>query len=254
MQTGYLTQDQVDIFHRDGFLFVRGMFNPTEVADISSWTDEVAAWPEVPGTHMVYYEDSKLVPGKRIVSRIENFYPYHEGFHRMFDGDRLLGAAGQLFGEAAVLFKDKINYKLPGGDGFKPHQDVQAGWDRYGSLHISALVCIDEATVENGCLELVRGWHNRGLVGDMWTPLTDSDMQGMKFEPYPTRPGDVVFFDSYAPHASQPNLTDQRRRLLYVTYGKKSEGDQRAQYYADKRKSYPPDCEREAGKQYVFRV
>ena len=254
MPNKYLSQEQLDTFRRDGYLIVRGMYSPAEVEEISKWTDEVAAYPEVPGTHMVYYEDSKLHPGKRIVSRIENFYPYHEGFRRLFDSARLLGSAGQLFGEAAVLFKDKINYKFPGGDGFKPHQDVQAGWDKYGSLHISALLCIDEATIENGCLELVRSWHNRGLVGNMWTPLSENDMAGMTFEPCPTKPGDVVFFDSYAPHSSQPNLTNQRRRLLYVTYGKKSDGDRRAQYYADKRKSYPPDCERERGKQYVFRV
>jgi ectoine hydroxylase-related dioxygenase (phytanoyl-CoA dioxygenase family) len=185
---------------------------------------------------------------------MENFYPYHEGFRRLFDAEKMRGSVGQLFGEPAVLFKDKVNFKLPGGDGFKPHQDVQAGWDRYGSLHISVLLCIDEATVENGCLELVKGFHNRGVVGTMWEPLTEEVMAGMKFEPHPTRPGDVVFFDSYAPHGSGPNLTNQRRRILYVTYGRQSDGDQRARYYADKRASFPQDCEREAGKSYVFRV
>lgn len=254
MKQGILTPEQVETFHRDGFLVASGMYSPREVEDISRWSEEIAAYPEVPGKYMMYYEDSRLDAGRRILSRMENFYPYHEGFRKLFDSDKLQGSAGQLFGEPAILFKDKINLKLPGGDGFKPHQDVQAGWDRYGSLHISVLLCIDEATPQNGCLELVRGFHDRGVVGDMWTPLDDADMAGMKFEPYPTRPGDVVFFDSYAPHASGPNLTGQRRRILYVTYGKGSEGDRRLQYYADKRKSYPPDCEREAGKQYVFRV
>jgi hypothetical protein len=41
---------------------------------------------------------------------------------------------------------------------------------------------------------------------------------------------------------------------MYITYNRRAEGDQRARYYADKRESYPPDCEREAGKEYVFRV
>jgi len=42
--------------------------------------------------------------------------------------------------------------------------------------------------------------------------------------------------------------------VLYVTYNRLSEGDHRRQYYIDKRKSFPPDCEREPGKEYVFRV
>ena len=76
----------------------------------------------------------------------------------------------------------------------------------------------------------------------------------MRFVAYPSRPGDVVFFDSYVPHRSGPNLTAEARRVLYVTYNRLSEGDHRTRYYADKRKSYPPDCEREPGKPYVYRV
>ena len=72
--------------------------------------------------------------------------------------------------------------------------------------------------------------------------------------PCPTKPGDAVFFNSFAPHGSKPNLTDQTRRVLYVTYIAASRGDHRAQYYTDKRKSYPPDIERETGKTYVYRV
>lgn len=253
MSHGPLTPEQIRTFHDDGFLVARGMYSDREMQDIARWTSEIEAWPETPGRHMMYFERSQL-DGSRILNRMENFYPYHEGFHRLFDDDKMRGSVGQLFGEPALLFKDKVNFKLPGGDGFKPHQDVQAGWDRYGSLHISVLLCIDEATVENGCLELVKGFHDRGVVGSMWEPLTEETMAGMKFEPYPTEPGDVVFFDSYAPHGSGPNLTNHRRRILYVTYGKQSDGDQRARYYADKRMSYPQDCEREAGKNYVFRV
>ena len=51
-----------------------------------------------------------------------------------------------------------------------------------------------------------------------------------------------------------PNLTDQARRVLYITYNAVSEGDHLQQYYADKSQSYPPDIEREAGRDYVFRV
>lgn len=144
-----------------------------------------------------------------------------------------------------------INFKMPGGDGFKAHQDVQAGWDRYASLHITAMVSIDASTVENGCLEVVPGQHNKGLIGESWKPLDEDALDYIKL---PTRPGDAVFFDSFAPHRSEPNNTNRARRVLYVTYNRLSEGDHRRQYYDDKRLSYPPDCEREPDKEYVFRV
>ena len=49
-------------------------------------------------------------------------------------------------------------------------------------------------------------------------------------------------------------MSERMRRIYFATYNRKSAGDHLAQYYADKRKSYPPDIEREAGKAYVFRV
>lgn len=230
------------------------MFSPDDMARISAWTDEIAATPETPDNIMQYFETSLVNPGARIVSRIENFCPYHAEFNALLEGWEMLGAVAEMFAEPAVLLKDKINFKLPGGDGFKAHQDVQAGWDKYARLHITAMVTIDRATLANGCLEIVAGQHTRGLIGNSWEPLTEHDLVGMEFIPCLAEPGDVVFFDSYVPHRSAANLSAERRRVLYVTYNRLSEGDHRAQYYADKRQSYPPDCERESGKSYTFRV
>jgi len=250
--TGPLDEMQRARFARDGFLVVRGLFDADEVRRIREMTEEVQAWPEIPGRYMKYFE--KGGNGERLLSRIENFCPYHDGWDDLVRGPRLLGAVSQLFGEPAVLFKDKINFKLAGAGGFAPHQDVQAGWDRYAELHITALVSIDAGTADNGALEMVAGAHDRGLVGDAWTPLTETQIRNMDFQPVYTEPGDAVFFDSYAPHRSGPNRSRAARRVLYVTYNRASAGDSRARYYADKRASYPPDCEREPGREYVFRV
>ena len=241
-------------FNRDGFVVVPALFNDAEISQISAWADELQSQPETPGRQMMYFEPSTLHPGERVLQRIENFCPFHVGFAALCDGDKLLAQVSRLFGEPAVLFKDKINYKLPGGGGFKPHQDQQAGWSAYADLFITAMVSIDSTTEENGCLELCAGHHTRGLLGDEWTPLTDDDMRGLGARPVPTRAGDAVFFDSYTPHASGPNLSAERRRVLYITYNRRSAGDHRARYYADKRKSFPPDIEREPGRTYTFRV
>jgi hypothetical protein len=249
-----LSSSQVGDFMRDGYVVVCGLYNPREVTCLSAWTEEVASYPEVPGKYMMYFEESLKDRGRRLLCRVENFYPHHDSFAQLLDGECMRGCVSDLFGEPAVLFKDKINFKLPGGSAFTPHQDVQAGWDTHGSLHITAMVGIDPCTLANGCLELAAGHHRRGRIGSNWAPLAGGQLDGLVFVPRPIEPGDAVFFDSYTPHRSGPNLTAQARRVLYVTYNRLSEGDHRVQYYADKRKSYPPDCEREPGKHYVFRV
>lgn len=248
-----LSDAQIAQFKRDGFLVVRALYAPDEVAEISAWTDEVAGMPEVPGKYMMYFEKSRK-DGSRIICRIENFVPYHPGFSKLITARRMQQAVSELFGEEAVLFKDKINFKLPGGDGFKEHQDVQAGWDAFADLHITAMIAIDETNEANGSLEMIAGMHTQGVLGSMWAPLTDADTHNAAYVPVHCRPGDAVFFDSYAPHRSQPNRTDQARRVLYITYNKASQGDSREQYYADKRRNYPPDIERDPNKDYSFKV
>ena len=249
-----LSAEDLTHYARTGWLVRRGLFTPAEAAEIARWTDELVALPEVPGRHMVYYEDSLAAAGERVMQRIEDFCPYHDGFDRLVRGGRLLAAVEQLLDGPAVLFKEKINFKKAGGAGFEPHQDQQAGWSTYAPLFVTALVGIDRATLENGCLEMSDAPRFAGLIGEEWTPLTPEQMAAFALIPIPTEPGDVLFFDSYAPHGSKPNLTATQRRILYLTYNRTDAGDHRRRYYDDKRASFPPDVERAPGAAYRFRV
>lgn len=242
---------QLESWQQAGFLVVRNFFNAPETAELLRWTEEITNAPEVPGRHMVYYEDSRIEPGARVMQRIENFCPFHDGFDRMVRKERLSQWVDTLMGGPTVLFKEKINFKLPGGAGFEPHQDQQAGWTRYAPLFVTALVTLDPATLANGCLELVAGKHRDGLIGEEWKPLSWDELG---LEPVETAPGDVVFFDSFVPHASKPNTTDKPRRILYLTYNRADFGDHRQQYFADKRREFPPDIERDGKTSYEFRV
>ncbi len=252
--TRLLSDQQISDFRRDGFLVVRGMFDDATLAKIESWSRGLEEAADRPDYVWKYYEDSLTQLGTKVLNRIENFCAYHDEFSAFVRGPRMAGPVGELFGEEAVLFKDKINLKRPGGSGFTPHQDVQAGWDSYAPFFITMLVSIDRATAENGCLELAAGFHDKGLIGDYWAPLTERDMADMTFVACPTEPGDVVFFDSFAPHRSGPNLSSHQRRVLYITYNAASDGDHLARYYAEKFASYPPDVARDPDRDYRFKV
>ncbi|MBT3989061.1 MAG: phytanoyl-CoA dioxygenase family protein [Rhodospirillaceae bacterium] len=250
-----LSDDQVSQFRDQGFLALNDAFKDAEIDAIRAWAGEIAARPEEIGTQWVYHETSLLDGHKDLINRIENMTPFHEGLSKL--ANCLIPSVGQLLGEEAALFKDKINFKMSGGEGFEPHQDSQAGWEDYAKYFISVMVCIDEATLENGCLELAPRpdtMADAHLVGQEWVPLSEEATAQMDFKPYPVKPGDVIFFDSYAPHKSARNMTDTTRRLYFSTYNRLSEGDHLAAYYDDKRKSFPPDIEREADKEYVYRV
>jgi len=254
MTSHFLSNRQLEDFARDGFLVVPGLFSAAEMAAEAALVEELVSRPPEIGRQMVYLEDSLCEHGTRVLSRIEKFVEYHDGLARFVFDRRLVQPASELLGEPAALFKEKINFKMPGGGGFTPHQDIQPGWDAYASYFVSALVAIDPNTIENGCLELAAGHHVRGLIGRRWEPLEGEELSGLEFVAYPMAPGDAAFFDCFTPHQSQPNRTDRPRRNLYLTFNRASEGNFRERYFADKRRSYPPDYERDPTATYLLRV
>jgi len=249
-----LNDNQIKEFKNNGFVFVPELFNKSETELIVKYTEEIQNASEISGKEWKYFEKSKINKDNRVLERIENFCKYHEGFNDLCANSRITESVNDCFGEKGILFKDKINFKMPGGSGFKPHQDSQAGWDDYAKFYLTAMVSIDETTIKNGCLEFASGHNKSGLIGKLWKPLSVKDMKNMKFIPIETKPGDAVFFDCYTPHRSEPNLTNKSRRILYLTYNKLSDGDHREKYYNDKYKNYPPDIDRDPNKDYKFKV
>lgn len=259
----HLSAQQLADYDRDGFLLIKAadVWSADELKLILAAASHMDNWPDQAGKWMKYYEKSRRDPSgqSKILCRIENFCQYNPGLDFILQGKKMVDMASDLFGEQSILYKEKVNYKLPGGDGFAPHQDVAAGWWMYGqSLHLSCLISIDAATAANGCLEVVRAKHLDGMLGDEWKGIPDEKVQEWEkaklWEMVPTEPGDVLFFDSYVPHRSEPNNTDKPRRVLYSTYAKASEGDFRERYYADKRLSFPPDIERDPSKVYEYKI
>ena len=248
--TPHLTDSQIADFHRDGYVIVPQAFGIKDMTVIKRWTQEVEDLPEQPGRHWVFHEKSRLNEDD-LINRIEYISPFHDGFANLTAV--LRAPAAQLYGEEMILFKEKINFKMPGGGGFEPHQDAQAGWGAYASNFINVMICIDEATIDNGCLELAPGQNNRGLLRGM-EPLTEDDTRDMEFLPYPTKPGDMALFDAYTPHRSEPNPTKTTRRMYFATYNRASEGNHLDRYYADKRKNFPPDIERDPDREYRYKV
>jgi hypothetical protein len=246
--------DAAEHYRRHGWMLARGFFTRAEMANVTRYVDEVARLPELPGRQMVYHEPSLLDPAVRVVQRIEDFCSYHAPLDSLVRGGRLQTLVESVSGFPVVLFKDKINFKMPGGAGFELHQDQAAGWSRYAPLFITAMVTIDASTPENGCLEVASASRRQALIGPEWQPLAVDALERFELQPLPTSPGDAVVFDSFVPHASGPNLTRSARRVLYVTYNRTADGDQRARYYADKRAAFPPDIERTPGVEYRFRV
>lgn len=233
---------------KNGYVLLREHLTEHDRRDLGRWVEELASWPEAPGKWMKWYE--KTASGKQLC-RVEDFVPYHDGLREFLGAVPLGSVLEALMGEPAVLYKEKINFKLPGGAGFSAHQDAPAFTTFGHSYHVTVMISVDPATKENGCLEVVDGFGNAGLLPQAPDGTLDPAWSARQtWKPIEMQPGDVLLFDSYVPHRSGPNRTDTPRRALYITYNRKSLGSHREAYFANKRAAFPPECERQPGVDY----
>jgi putative nucleotidyltransferase with HDIG domain len=233
---GYtLSQFQIDFFKQNSFLKVENLLSFDNIApnDVGNWCEEISQWPKVEGKWILHWEINNS--GERIMCRSENFVNYHAGME-LLAKQCILNVVSQLDNDQeAVLFKEKINYKLVGGSGFSAHQDSPA-YIGLANDHISVMVAVDDATEENGCLQVAPGrWSKESNVPLTSTGVITKEAEAkMDFIPVTCRTGDILFFNGYLPHRSNANLSNKNRRAVFLTYNPASQGDHHKSYYEAK--------------------
>mmetsp|Transcript_10985 Transcript_10985/g.13297 ORF Transcript_10985/g.13297 Transcript_10985/m.13297 type:complete len:471 (+) Transcript_10985:302-1714(+) len=254
-----LSKQQLDSWDKNGYLLLKDLLSAELKEKVINWVSDIQQWPETPGKHMCYYEKSDKECKDNdddclMLCRTENFIPYHEQLRHLLTVDsEVTDVLEQLMNEEAVLFKEKVNYKLPNGGGFPAHQDAPAFRSFGQKNHLTLNVAIDGATKANGCLEVAPGHHLSGLFPQDPVHFGLSQEEESKltnWQDVPLDPGDVLIFSSWLPHRSGGNSTCESRRALYITYNGKTDGDFREQYYETKRREFPQRCERVEGVDY----
>jgi len=244
-------------YDRKGFVTLRKFFSSDQLAELDSWSMDVMNWPETANKWFKYFELIEQAESRqktRELSKVENFVAYHDGFHRFVHAPELDKFLTYLMGEPVGFFKEKLNVKLPGGAGYRAHQDAP-GYFHIQSDAITLFIAIDPIPVESGCLYFPEGGQaydsimaqnedNRALSPDL--------VESLDWSPVECEPGDMIVFSSYTPHYSLKNVGRNMRRALFLTYGKKCHtAGMTKQYYDDKRESFPQDCEKIPGFDYT---
>ena len=242
-------------FKKKGFCIIRKFIQGNSLRQIKKFSNEIKKKKPKKNQIMKYYEKSVLDKKKEILVRAEYFYDFHSGFRKFLNSNKIHNILNFLMNEKCILFKEKINFKLPGCRADKLHQDSQGGWNKFSKNFISILVSIDKSTKENGCLEFDISGNNKDReIGKIFRPLKIQKLNKPKFRNVELNPGDVVFFNHYIPHRSKSNKSNLSRYQLYITYNLKKDGNFRKKYFKEKRASYPPNNERAQGSNFKYKI
>ncbi|KAJ5462094.1 Phytanoyl-CoA dioxygenase [Penicillium daleae] len=246
-----LAAEQLQSFQENGYLLVRGFFNPEETKVLQQWALEVHDLPQTPGVPWMPYEEVNG-QGQRVLCRTENFANSHAGFDSFLRGQRATSVLQQLAGEEMLLFKEKINYKLAGSGGFDPHIDANAYTHVKNIKHLTILAAVDEMNAINGGLEVVNGSHRMEVPLGADRCIEPAWVDSHRWTPCDLHPGlgDILVFGSYLAHRSGANTSSKDRRAIYATYNCATEGDLHDEYYADRQKLWPATHMRKEGESY----
>lgn len=135
----------INFYYNNGYLKIKSFFSKNEVNNLKRLINEIEKLKPKKGKHMIYKD---LLNKKEILTRTENFYDYHKGIKKFLSKKKIYHLLKRITGHESILFKDKINWKYPGAEGFEPHQDAQVWEPLYKKVKsfFSLTISIDKTT------------------------------------------------------------------------------------------------------------
>lgn len=163
-----------------------------------------------------------------LVQALELFAHLSEELHRWALDTRLLDPCKDLVGENEIaLFTEKLTLKRARKGGhIILHQDFPYWSDltKAASRVATAMIFLDDASLENGCLEVAPGSHREGLQAlRSLEGFGGLEMDPLKYDqsrllPLEVPAGSVVYFGPMLVHRSLPNRSGADRRALLYSY------------------------------------
>jgi ectoine hydroxylase-related dioxygenase (phytanoyl-CoA dioxygenase family) len=216
-----LTQRQLDQFHGHGLLVMRGVFGDEEIESLRLAANEVTE-EGVAGSGTGHgYRD---VGGRAQYYRTDGvLWERHSAFRMATVNADLLAAVGQCLGHPFMPINDSLVVKLPHSEVAIPwHQDppyqgADGLTETFGIPNFDCDIYLDAATLENGCLYGLAGYH---LVGHVEVERLAEEELFTRADAIPLEmaPGDVILHSISAPHGSKANDSDTLRRVFYVHF------------------------------------
>ena len=219
------SDQQIIDYHRDGFVFARGLFTSEEIGLLGQTAKN---------DHALDNAASSRDDGSGNNVRLSLWNHPGDSVYGMFARcRRVVDSVEQLLEDEVYHYHSKMILKdAKVGGAWAWHQDY-GYWYQNGVLFpdlCSVMIAVDDATQQNGCLQVLSGSHRAGRINHVLT----GDQAGAEMERVEElkkvcqlthcemTAGDALFFHPNLLHCSAANRSDHSRWALICCYNAKS--------------------------------
>ena len=131
----------------------------------------------------------------------------------------ILDALENFLGPNIELLRNKHNHLM-----VRPPKSGVVSWHTgehiYDPVLFTALIYLQESTIENGCIRIVPGSHQRPFHSQKRYPAGEFKSQALYLRalPVPMPAGGVLLFDDRLYHGADINDTEKSRRSITLAY------------------------------------
>lgn len=220
-----LKKEQLAAFKKDGFIVIKGLFDPEEIHLLKSTAHSDRELDQ----HSFARADGE---GGKVRLTLWN-HPGDSIYGMFARCNRMVGRVEELLGDEVYHYHSKMILKDPRiGGAWAWHQDY-GYWYQNGLLYpdlVSVFIAVDRANRENGCLQVLKGSHQMGRIDHVLTgDQAGADMERvnaclnrMELVYCEMEPGDAIFFHANLLHRSDQNTSENSRWSMVCCYNTKS--------------------------------
>ena len=228
MKLNEFTQEQINSYHKDGYIIIKNFFSKQEVDKMY----DIAIQDDAMAKNALDLNDQT---GKK--TRLSLWFtPGNDIFGYLTRSERIVNRVAQLLDSIAPVchFHSKLMQKEPKvGGAWEWHQDYGYWYKNqfmFPDQLIIVMVALTPANQQNGCIQVIKGSHklgrvNHGFAGEQVgadMTMVDNALKTMDLVYVEIEAGDALFFHSNLLHRSEANLSDKPRWSIISCYSAQS--------------------------------
>lgn len=215
------SEEDIENYQQDGYIIVRNLFTEEEINLLGQTAR---------ADNEMDKSSTKRDDGEGNAVRLALWNHPGDGIYGMFARcKRVVDRVEDLLNDEAYHYHSKMVLKdAKVGGAWAWHQDY-GYWYQNGVLSpnlCSVMIAVDQATIENGCMQVIKGSHKLGRINHVLSgDQAGADMERveeakkrLELVHVTMEQGDALFFHSNTLHASDANRSENSRWAMICCY------------------------------------